>query len=327
VDTDRFDHIARTLGRRRPRRALGLLPMLGIGQKLGLLPPTVEVAAAGNQKKDRHKGEVKCGGGWIPRCRGGTLVRETCGCLCPSGQAFAYHCSPPQCIQGGSCCPNEKRCGNNCIPRNECCNDTERTCHKIVKKKGKTKGKKKGTKFVDYCVVKPACCPEELACPASPVGCCKTLTGELCTTVDGCCNVLEGKEVCDGKWCCRPEEKCCPGEGCVAKTGCCATGGSSCATDPKKCCEDGEKCCPGGCKPAADTCCPTGEASCGGLVCCAAGETCTTGTYLGMPRANCCTPNPGALGPCDGVCCDTNPAVSMCCPGLSNPCRAIAAGC
>lgn len=83
-------------------------------------------------------------------------------------------------------------------------------------------------------------------------------------------------------------------------------------------CEDGGSC-------LADGTCCAGQA-CGGL-CCAPGKVCTSGTYNGTVRSNCCTPNSLELGPCDGICCGTPANVSMCCPGKSNPCTATAVGC
>jgi hypothetical protein len=93
----------------------------------------------------------------------------------------------------------------------------------------------------------------------------------------------------------------------------------TCVCQPSAAGRDGED-------RALTGCCSTGVA-CGGQLCCEVGQICTTGSYQGQTRAGCCTPTPGILGPCDGVCCATNPALTMCCPGLSNPCRAIGAGC
>lgn len=316
MDNDRFDHLARAFGRR-SRRALGVLPILGLARKFDLHPYLVEDALAGNG--NRHKGKVLCQGHWVRRCNRGMIFNAECSCQCPTGQRLDDECD--HCVPFTSCCPDRKLCGGRCIPRNECCDITERTCQKTVKKKGK----KKGTKTIDFCVAKPACCPDETKCPIEISGCCTSLL-EVCTEFDGCCDVVHDKFTCDGKWCCQPDQKCCPGEGCISKTQCCAAGGSSCPSDPKGCCEAGEQCCPQGCRPASADCCSAGGA-CGGLVCCDAGEVCTTGSYRGQTRADCCIPNPLELGPCDGVCCGTPSAVSMCCPGLSNPCRAIAVGC
>lgn len=282
MDAARLDHLARTLGFR-SRRALGVLPILGLAQKLGLQSHLVEDASAGNNNP--HKGKVKCQGKWIRKCTGGSQLHADCLCYCPVGQRWSDYCD--QCVPYGGCCPKEKLCAGLCIPKDECCDVTERTCQKKVKKKGKKKGKK----TVNYCVEKPACCPNQSECPTDVTGCCTSLA-EACTTIDGCCDIGQDKFTCDGKWCCRPDQKCCQGEGCVAKGSCCIADGA-----------------------------------CGDLLCCPPNTTCTVGTYNGQTRAHCCPPMPGQLGPCDGECCATPPELSMCCPGLSNPCRAIAVGC
>lgn len=209
-------------------------------------------------------------------------------CTCQClGTGLQYHPECKRCLPVGECCKGKQPCGSNCIPKGDCCDNTHRTCQKKVKKKGKKHGKK----TVNFCVARPTCCPDETACPIAHDGCCKQLL-EACTTFDGCCDISQDKFTCDGKWCCQPGQKCCPGEGCVAEGSCCIADGA-----------------------------------CGDLLCCPPNTTCTVGSYNGQKRAHCCPPMPGQLGPCDGECCATNPALSMCCPGLSNPCRAIAAGC
>lgn len=325
MDGARFDHLARALGERLPRRrALGLVSTLaaGMGHSLGF--STKDAAAKGGKKKNNHQGQFRCNGLWINKCVGGQILDDDlCECRCPEGYEFQTRCK--KCLLSEAvCCPGDKLCGVTCIPQDDCCPTIfERTCRKKIRKKGKTK-------TLLTCIPKEeGCCPGDAPCPIAPEGCCNTLGGEKCTQFDGCCNTLLGNFVCAGKWCCEPGEKCCPNEGCVLQTqDCCVT---PCPADPNGCCGAGEQCCPlSGCRPQGEQCCGVGEVytslhgccntsthtACGGIKCCAAGTTCTTGTNNGLPRAACCQPE---WLPCDGVCCgEVN--CGCCAPDSQNPC-------
>jgi hypothetical protein len=316
MESVQFDRLTKSLSARLPRRTtLGLLSALAAGLGLGGVPLPGGVAGKGGKGgKGKKKGKKK------NSCRRGQLHGEA-GCddkdSCPAGTVWLHRCRA--CVpELKPCCPGEQYCPSgfepSCSEKNECCTN-QRKCTKKV-----------GQQTVITCIDKATCCPGEVKCVIVLDGCCKV--GEACAEFDGCCDPEQGKSVCDGKWCCTQDQKCCPGQGCIPKTAGCDTG-SSCPADPRGCCDPGEQCCPGlGCRPTTDACCVL---SCPGTPtgCCQQGEICTTGTYNGVPRASCCNPAElaGLLGPCDGVCCATNPAVSTCCPGCSNPCRATVAGC
>ena len=314
MDSDHFDRLTRMLGRRFPRRrGVVLLSALTLGLAAG------SPRHAANARKNKHRGEEKCGGEWVKRCTGGQIRDDSCTCYCFDGEFFP-RCG--RCVPIGSlCCPDEKLCGGNCIPKEDCCDATERTCRKTIRKRGKKK-------TVTFCVTRPACCPGEQTCPIAAEGCCNPFAGEECTPFDGCCNTLAGAEVCDGKWCCQRNEKCCSGEGCIPKTQCCDTG-SSCPADPRQCCDPGEKCCPDeGCipdteecepttclqgQPCGDGCCTADRTCClnsdsGHGRCCPGGTTCYPGS--GDDPSACCLP--GGVG-CHGDCCNDNTSLVKCC--------------
>jgi hypothetical protein len=117
IDSDHFDRLTRMLGRRVPRRrGVVLFSALSLGLAAG------SPCAAAKARKNKHKGEEKCNGRWFKRCPPGK-IRSLSDCTC-------------FCIAAG-CCPDEKICGSNCIPKVDCCDATERTCRKTVKKRGK----------------------------------------------------------------------------------------------------------------------------------------------------------------------------------------------
>jgi hypothetical protein len=318
MDSDHFDRLTRMLGRRFPRRRVVVLSALTLGLTAG------SPRHAAEARKNKHRGEEKCGGEWVKRCTGGQIRNDAdCTCVCPPPTGLLDRCG--ECVPIGGCCSNEKKCGSNCILKEDCCDATERTCRKTVKKRGKKK-------TVTFCVTRPACCPGEQTCPIAAEGCCNPFAGEECTPFDGCCNTLAGAEVCDGKWCCQQNEKCCPGEGCVPKTQCC-DGGASCPADPRHCCDPGEKCCAGlGCRPTTDACCvltcpssPTGccqqgEQCCPGEGCILDTEECEqTSCLQGQPCGDaCCTGTRTCCLNSDsgfGRCCDAD---STCYPGSGN---------
>jgi hypothetical protein len=123
VDEERFDHLARALGRRLPRRhvallASGILRGLRVGA-LGLLGSRPGEASAKNKRP-------------CPPCK--TRKKGKCKGLLPDGAA----CAGGTC-QGGSCvapplsCPQGQRlCGGACLSVLICCNDADcaggRTC-------------------------------------------------------------------------------------------------------------------------------------------------------------------------------------------------------
>ena len=311
MDQHRFDQLTRAWSRRRTRRdATRLVSLAIVGLGVGH-----HAAADGEAKhgaKKQHKGKVLCEGKWVERCARDEVMFPGCFCNCPVGQEYSRcgECVP----EGAKCCLSEKPCGDRCISRRDCCDSTERTCGKNGK--------------VSVCVERPGCCPGEAACPIAAEGCCNTAAGEECAALAGCCNTLLGKAVCDGKWCCAVNEKCCPGQGCIPKAACCDDAGP-CPSEPSGCCAWNEQCCPnGGCRPLTESCCASGETNCGGLRCCPENTTCTVGTYDGQPRAKCCgAPHPGSsMTPCDGECCEHDEAI-ICCAGRQNPCRAETAGC
>ncbi len=313
MDSDHFDRLTRMLGRRFPRRrGVVLLSALSLGLAAG------SPRHAAEARRNKHRGEVRCNGAWVKRCAIGAVMSPAdCTCSCFPPEVLVTRCN--RCVPPGGCCPDEKRCGGNCIPQEDCCDATERTCRKTIRKRGKKR-------TVTFCVTRPACCPGEQTCPIAAEGCCNPLGGEVCTEFDGCCNPLARDEVCDGKWCCPENEKCCPGEGCVLKTQCCAAGASSCPSDPKGCCEANEKCCAGlGCRPTTDACCvltcpssPTG--CCQQDEKCCPDEGCIPDTEE-CEQASC----PQGQQPCGDACCTAdrtccnNPGSGFgrCCPANS----------
>ena len=292
MDETRFDHLARALSRRLSRReTTGVLSFLAVAVGLHEFTPIVEKSEAkGRKGKGKGKGKghkqrknkpVQCGGAPVEPCPAGTTLNQaSCRCDCPSPNDF-YRAECQRCLNiHTECCPGERRCSGRCIPSGECCEETDIPCSD------------------GSCVPYGRCCPGYSTCAIELDGCCNALAGEECTQFDGCCNTLAGNTVCDGKWCCKANERCCLGSGCV---------------------------------PENQPCCNVDEMLCGiGIAqqCCDARGTCTTGAYDGQPRSRCCgQPRAGSsMTPCDGVCCEHDEPI-ICCPGRQNPCRAPEAGC
>lgn len=307
MDEAHFDQISRAIGLRQSRRrVLALAAAVASGIAVQSDDSLGRARSAKPQKKP--KGQELCNGTWVPRCPPHSARLSDCSCICDSNYNPGKHCN--LCLPlGTKCCPDEKQCGEDCVPKGTCCRN-ENTCTRVVKKHGKKRTK-------TFCYPEDECCPDDVECPSAAGGCCNPLAGEECASFDGCCNTFAGKSICDGKWCCDAGQDCCPGRGCVDQgEGCCAT---PCLYGPGGCCGADEVC-------TADGCCPRlTHTSCGnGLACCAANTICTVGSYGDFPRASCCNLEiEGVIG-CDGVCCapsgNHETQVTCCAPGKANPC-------
>jgi hypothetical protein len=323
MDSNRFDQLARTLATSLPRRRVpALVSALGLG--LGTRLTAIETTA--DKKKDKDKNDkVRCNGAWVPRCTGGKFLDHTdCQCRCPNGmhESFDPDCYGLCVLTRSPCCPDKRVCAAACIPKDDCCNSTERECTKKVRR-----GKNKKKKTVTVCVPLNECCPGKQKCSTTggtAFWCCDASAGDRCTSEDGCCNTRSGERICDGKWCCSGTQKCCPGKGCIPQSeSCCVL---SCESAPNKCCQQGEQC------TQIDGCCGTrpGEHVCDGKWCCAENETCCPGEGCVPVGESCCTSScPGAPDNCckDGEVCtqDMDGNASCCVPGRT-PCGGSCCG-
>ncbi|MFN8591025.1 MAG: hypothetical protein U0031_06125 [Thermomicrobiales bacterium] len=301
MDHAGFDALTRAMAATAPRRAV-----------LALLGALISGAAAGNARaKGKGKGK-KCGKGLSPclnhclKCgKNETASPDSegkCQCYCNTGFTRLPCRAGSICVPDDpGCCPEKKRCGSNCIPRTECCHDSEVQCAD-------------GT-----CVKKPGCCKGFDPCPIAPDGCCHTFAGEECTLFDGCCNSFVHTP-CDGKWCCKDDEQCldgacvkidlCPGQttcynGDRTHHTCCALAESCCVDGSgAHCCSSEEYCCGG-------VCCPFGSSCCGGT-CCVGQDGCCGDVCPGFGAGPCC----GNIGRCrdaDAFCCQRTDG-DHCCP-------------
>lgn len=152
VDQQRFDHLARSLSRRLPRRrSLVLASLMSAGFGLGgRVSAPDEIAAKG--KKGKHKK------------RKGKHKKDIC---IPCELGFEGCCNPTAgeaCAQFDGCC--NTLTGNTVCDGKWCCSANERCCPG------------------HGCISRTACCDDTIECPSDPSGCCKA--NEQCCPGTGC---------------------------------------------------------------------------------------------------------------------------------------------
>lgn len=190
-----------------------------------------------------------------------------------------------------ACRPNQKRCGNRCIPKRACCPQTQKRC---------------GTR----CIPKRACCSQThkrcgTACVPKAACCLEThkFCGAACVTKSTCCtdaDCNEGGGIPNFRLCAQGQ--------CVVNQGTCAAGANACA-GAGACGPIGSGCQCFQSKNPARTRCGTNVPLAGGCEPCAADGVCMA-RYPNIPGVFCaeangpqcgCSPSQGfCMAPCAG---------------------------
>lgn len=273
METNQFDALARRLshagaGRRQLLRAIAGAVL---GSALGAVAPRRDLAeeAAARPKRNRrarrdHDGALQAEGNRKKSRK--KPKRRPPGKACGDGERDCI--GQGVCVAAGECCPAERKCGNECYPKDRCCPG-------YMNCKG-------------ACVPQAPCCPGQKACDGSCIpeeDCCELEAPLNCSACEepvcsggdwicvSACEVV-GTFCCDGAC---VSTSCPPGQRFdFAKCECVCTGG-------REKCADGT-CCDGKCTEY--TCCPADQDFCLGT-CCIPGNRCVPNGRHGI----CCSPD------------------------------------